>query len=341
MRIILTLFSIYITGASFAQPIKNLVLEGGGVRGIAYAGALMELEGMHKLDSLERVAGTSAGAIAAVLYGLGYRGEEMSQIISTLDVKSFNDSRWFFIGGIRRLFKKYGWYRGEKFRKWMDELILDKTGNANLTFGELHLMAKKNKNLKDVYMTGTNLTLQRTEIFSYERYPDMELRTAVRASMGIPFYFQALVIDDKGMVIHNKKHMHEGNIIVDGGVMANFPIHVFDYTKYFMKNGDSTLAVNPQTIGMRLDSYEQIESDKEGDGLISMEITSFRSFANAFYSIIIENLNRQTLTQEDWARTISINTVDISAKIKQISQDEKTKLINSGKRGVEEYFNRK
>lgn len=341
MKIILTLFLIYITGPSFAQPIKNLVLEGGGVRGIAYAGALMELENMHKLDSLERVAGTSAGAIAAVLYGLGYKGKEISQIISTLDVKSFNDSRWFFLGGIRRLVRKYGWYRGEKFRRWMDQLILEKTGNANLTFGELHQMAKKNKNLKDLYLTGTNLTKQRTEIFSYEHYPNMELRTAVRASMGIPFYFQAIVIDDKGMVIHNKKHVHEGNVIVDGGVMANFPIHVFDYTKYFVKNGDSTIAVNPQTIGLRLDSYAQIESDKEGAGLVSMQITSFNSFANAFYSIIIENLNRQTLTKEDWARTISINIVDISSKIRQISLDEKTKLINSGEKGVQDYFLKK
>jgi len=328
-------------GMSFAQTIKNLVFEGGGVRGIAYAGALMELESMHKLDSVERVAGTSAGAIAATLYGLGYREQEISHIISDLRIKSFNDGRWIFIGGTNRLIKKFGWYRGERFNRWMNELIKAKTGKENLTFMELHEIAKKDKTFKDVYLTGTNLTRQTTEIFSYENYPDMEVRIAARISIGIPFYFEAIFIDEKGKVIVQKKRRHEGDVLVDGGVIANFPIHVFDYTKYFLKNGDSTVAINPQTIGMRVDSDDQIEFDKKGHGLAPFQINSFRGFTNAFYNLINENLNRQKLTKDDWARTITISDKDISPRIRQMSQEDKMLLINSGRKGVQDYFLKK
>lgn len=53
---------------SFSQQnytYKNLVLEGGGIRGLAYPGALQVLEGKGVLKNINRVAGTSAGAIIA------------------------------------------------------------------------------------------------------------------------------------------------------------------------------------------------------------------------------------------------------------------------------------
>ncbi|WP_226163281.1 patatin-like phospholipase family protein [Hymenobacter terricola] len=50
-----------------ASRYRNLVMEGGGIRGIAYGGALLELEQQGILRGLERVGGTSAGAIQAAL----------------------------------------------------------------------------------------------------------------------------------------------------------------------------------------------------------------------------------------------------------------------------------
>ncbi len=43
---------------------RNLVFEGGGVKGIAYAGAIGVLEDKEILPDIRRVAGTSAGAIS-------------------------------------------------------------------------------------------------------------------------------------------------------------------------------------------------------------------------------------------------------------------------------------
>ena len=55
-----------------AQAPENLVFEGAGIRGIAYSGAIAELEQHGLLKNIKRVGGTSAGAITALLLCLGY-----------------------------------------------------------------------------------------------------------------------------------------------------------------------------------------------------------------------------------------------------------------------------
>src|SRR5262249_43552893 len=62
-----------------------LVLKGGGVKGLAFAGALLELECFFKFDTF---VGTSAGAIASVLLAAGYSAHELQQLLESLDFKS-------------------------------------------------------------------------------------------------------------------------------------------------------------------------------------------------------------------------------------------------------------
>jgi NTE family protein len=320
------------------EPIKNLVFEGGGIRGIAYAGALMELQNKNVLDNITRVAGTSAGAIAATLFALGYTPEEISKSIFDLKVKSMADGKGIFIGGSLRLIRKFGWYRGEEFKKWISCLIKAKTGKENLTFEELHELAKKDAHYRELFLTGTNLTLQKMVIFCKETYPKLEIRNAVRISMGIPLFYQAVVLDAGGNVIHKKKDYSKGSVMVDGGILGNFPIHVFDFEKYLKPGGDSTPVVNYQTLGLRLDNEKQIMNDRKALGLAPVEVRNFKDYVGAFYNLTVENLNRQNLTAEDWLRTISIGTAGIGPRVKKMSEAEKNLLIESGKKGVVEYF---
>src|SRR4051812_30573018 len=94
-----------------AQPYKNLVLEGGGIRGIAYTGAFEVLEQHHMLDSVRNIAGTSVGAVAGSLLSAGYKAQEIKELMSGLRVQTFNDGQWFFVGGQQRMRQQYGWYR--------------------------------------------------------------------------------------------------------------------------------------------------------------------------------------------------------------------------------------
>jgi NTE family protein len=315
------------TYKSDGQPIRNLVFEGAGIRGIAYSGAVVELEKRNLLEQVEKVAGTSAGAIAALTVSLGYSGKEIETIISKMRLQKFNDGRFFFIGGISRMNRYYGWYRGIAFTKWLEEIIEEKTGNSEITFRQLH-----EGKFKDLYITGTSLTEQKLVIFSNDNFPEMKVKDAVRISMSIPLYFQAVCIDSAGETVNCRKCKTPFSMFVDGGLTGNFPIGIFDSID------TSANIPSHSTIGFRIDTPQQISYDQQQKGLAPQQIHHFKNYVGAFYSYVIENLNRQSLSAEDWARTISISSGTIGPKIRRLSSDEKAFLINNGRMAVESYF---
>src|SRR5690349_18816041 len=91
-------------------PIRNLVFEGAGIRGIAYCGAIEELEKNNIMPGIEKVGGTSAGAITALCLSIGYTADEIADLLYKTNFRKFNDGRFFFPGGINRMSKYFGWY---------------------------------------------------------------------------------------------------------------------------------------------------------------------------------------------------------------------------------------
>jgi NTE family protein len=291
---------------------------------------------------VQRVAGTSAGAITATLMAFGYSAEEIFKMIYQLKLQKFSDGRLIFIGGINRLIKNYGWYRGDKFTRWIEELIVLKTGNANITFEELHQLSGQN-NFRDLYITGTSLTRQRAVVFSYESYPHMRIKDAVRISMSIPLFFQAVLIDSSGKVVERKSNQQEGvEVMVDGGIIANFPIQLFDSTRYIAGQElvENAYMFNEQTLGIRLDRAEQILYDEQHLKLAPYRVQRFTDYIGAFYNIIIESLNRTNLTQKDYERMIYIDTMNMSPKIRRLSVAQKSLLFESGREGVRAFLER-
>ncbi len=313
-----------------AQP-KNLVFEGAGIRGVAYVGAIRELEKQNILADIERVGGTSAGAIAALTVALRYTSTEIEKIIYDTKLQKFNDGKFFFIGGISRINRNFGWYRGTAFTKWLERIIAKKTGNADITFRELHA-----KHFPDLYITGTSLNRQQLIVFSHEQYPDMKIKDAVRISMSIPLYFEAVCIDSSGHVLKNRKKERAFDIMVDGGFTGNFPIFMFDDVR--TEQNKTVRTSNPHTIGLRIDTPGQIGYDSLNRGLAPVEISRFRNYIGAFYSYVIENLNRATLTPEDWQRTVSISSGSIGPKIRKLSLAEKDLLIRNGQEAMKRYL---
>lgn len=316
--------------------INNLVFEGAGIRGIAYCGAIQELEAKGLMKGVERVGGTSAGAITALALSLGYTGDEIAGIIAETNFKKFNDGRFFFAGGINRLQRYFGWYRGERFNKWLEAMIRAKAGDPDLTFQELH-----QQGFKDLYVTATCINKQQLVILSRETYPDMRVKDAVRISMSIPFYFEAVFIDTAGNVIKRPKKKNNLDVMVDGGFTGNFPIRIFDSARYVNATAaENGFALNNSTLGFRIDREEQITNDKMNGTLAPMPVRNIREYTGAFYNIIIENLNRQTLSADDWKRTISISDGKIGPKIRRLSGSEIDSLIQNGRAATRAYFSK-
>ena len=170
-----------------AYHFRNLVFEGGGVKGIAYVGALQVLEEKKILPGIIRVGGTSAGAINAVLVGLNYSPAETQQILGRMNFEKFMDDDFGVVRDVDRLLSEFGWYKGDFFRKWLGELIANKAGHADVTFDQVQ-QQKAAKGFRDMYFMGTNISTHFAEVFSHEHTPRMCLADAARISMSIPLF---------------------------------------------------------------------------------------------------------------------------------------------------------
>jgi NTE family protein len=344
--------------AARAQPTappryRNLVMEGGGIRGIAYGGALQELEQQGVLQAVERVGGTSAGAIQAALLAVGYSASEIVDVVNATPVQRLNDGRFIFFGGSHRLVKQYGWYRGDEFATYLSELVARKTQKPNLTLGELHALAQQAyrggpTRFRDLYTTGTNLTTQRVQVFSHETTPNMRVADAVRISMSIPLYFRAVLLDAQNNVLVGTPAPGQPvQVLVDGGLLANYPIDLFDKPRYLPAGTGAVPdtrgnVFNPETLGLRLDRAEQISLDtaaRDRQPLAPYEITDFSTYVGALYTVALENLN--PMQPADWQRTVSINFLGFSPKIKRITNTEKKMLMDSGRQGVQAFLARR
>jgi predicted acylesterase/phospholipase RssA len=82
--------------------ISNLAFKGGGVLGIAYAGAIQVLEEKGLLQQVQKVAGTSAGAMTAALVSLNYTAAEIYNIVKgtrlNVDLKLLGYDITAFVG---------------------------------------------------------------------------------------------------------------------------------------------------------------------------------------------------------------------------------------------------
>lgn len=88
----------------------GLALSGGGARGFAHPGALKAIEDFGLKPEI--ISGTSAGALAGVLYADGYAPEEILKLFVGKDFREFADlqvpvAAIFGMSGFRRFLKKH------------------------------------------------------------------------------------------------------------------------------------------------------------------------------------------------------------------------------------------
>ena len=175
-----------------------LIMKGGGIKGIAYVGALQVL---NKYFQFDWYVGTSAGAISAILLGAGYRDDELEKLLSEKDFSDFQDAG--VIGKVLNFIRFKGLYKADTFVDWIDELLSTKL-NSKTEVKLKHLPSRVT-----VYATRTGkeaLIFDSTDPSTREKSASY----AARCSMSIPFIFTP--------------QYSEGMRVFDGGAQNNFPI---------------------------------------------------------------------------------------------------------------------
>lgn len=339
-RVVLLTTLIIALGNSYSQTTRyrNLVMEGAGVKGFAYAGALQVLDSMGILKDIQRVAGTSVGAMQGALLAVGYTSAEIIELTAHIPLKQFNDGGWLLAGGISRLRNQYGWYKGEKIAKWMEELIAAKTGNGQITFAELHAQ-RAEKGYKELYITGTDLTYQMLRVFSHENYPQMRICDAVRISLSIPLYYRAVLMDDSGRV-YKKPTDRLLHVMVDGGVLSNYPIFLFDSARYVM---DQHVPIqpgfeNPETLGLLMEMPEQIQHNAQQPGVYPFPIYNMNDYLKAVYHTLIDKPNPEVTHPNSMHRTIAINNMNLSGRVRRLPKKTIAALAENGRESARRFF---
>lgn len=282
---------------------RNIAFQGGGVRGIAYAGAIQVLEDNNLLKDIDHVAGTSAGAIPSVLLACNYTAKEIYNIVFNLDFKNFKDSWWG-----PRILDTYGLYKGEFFLNWLEKLISDKLGINKATFKDL-----KDHN-RDLSLIATNLNFRGIQIFSKERTPNVIISEAARASMSIPLYFKAFSFS---------QGIPANYIFVDGGVLWNFPFTLWD------ANND-----NSETIGIGLKDLNGVNK------VYQVEYGEILNFALSVIETLTESQSEiLDASPDEQERIITIDSLGYSSTNFNLTNQDKTNLYESGVKYTKLFLN--
>ncbi len=340
MKPILLLLLFFFSLSSSGQY-KNLVFEGGGTRGLAYAGAVHALEQKGVLQNVERVAGTSAGSIIALMLCLGYNSKEIDSIMFELKIQRFNDGHGGLVGKYARAKKFYGIHKGDVFTQWLEGLVEAKTGIKTLSFSQLDSLRKAGHHFLEFACVGTNLSKQRSEIFCLATTPQMPVKTAVRISCSIPFFYEPLLLDSAGKEAPNPIKGYRYNVYADGGILANYPVNIFDSCK---NNGNplscDSIIYNKETLGFKLDRKEQIDQYGHSTDITPYNIQSLKEYGAAFFNLVMETMNRKADLANEKNRTVYIPYSDLFSKPKKVSEEEKKEMYENGKTATEKFFSR-
>ncbi len=323
------------TQAKQSYGYRNLVFKGGGVRGIAYMGALEKLDELGIMDGIERVAGTSSGAIAATIVSFRLPVAETLEIFNTLDLsripqKSIPGSRREKVltianpGSYKRLFENFGWYSSEYFYQWISQVIGQHCNdNLRATFSDFTAAG-----FRDLSIVATNISRHRPEVFSLKNTPDVAVADAVRLSMSIPLYFEALRFDGT--------HFGDGDYYVDGGLYDNYPLELFDDKSCVANSAKYAQGANWETLGLFLepDEYKYEDVVEYPKNLWEFVTLTGKNYYDAHQMAgLKENLleKKRSITISD----CGVSAVDFDIKS---GSDIYNKLYESGRQAVESYF---
>ncbi|NGX53060.1 MAG: hypothetical protein KR126chlam5_01367 [Candidatus Anoxychlamydiales bacterium] len=357
-------------------PLENLVLEGGGVKGIAYVGALKELESLNALSDLKRVAGTSAGAITATFIALGYDIDEIQAILFETDFSQFLDYyiseekiiNFFENTSITTIFKDvidemYELFKnpittvknalfyfkdifdtdslckGEDFRKWIEKKIYEKTDIHYLTFKELRHLIEKDNSFKHLHVFTTKVqpALEILHIHSEDKkFDDVIISDAIRASMSIPGVFAPHNLHIKNDKNERIKKEDLG-LFVDGGILDNFPITAFDTLEYETKSYTEENK-NFVKLNKRTLGLSLYTPGNKKDQ-IPNEVSNVLDLSKTLLDLYFNSESLiSKLEPYDNYRNIKIDNLDVSTLEFQLSEEEKKALEESGKKATKRFF---
>lgn len=250
----------------------DLVFEGGGAKGMVFAGALQEFEARG--HTVGRVMGTSAGAITATGIAAGYSAEEVLDALTEEEdgqpvfvsflgnPEPFTDDEIEasvtrallravdipllpeaverrledrLLGALMRhprsrhifsFVERGGWYAAGAFVSWLERRL--DTGafqGQPRNFSGMTMAEFFEATGRHLSLVAADTTANRLLVLNRRTAPDLPVVWATRMSMSFPLLWPEVVWRPEwGTYLEQPM---EGHLIVDGGLLSNFPIELF------------------------------------------------------------------------------------------------------------------
>lgn len=288
----------------------DTVFSGGGVKAYAYLGVLESLK-KHNFQ-IERVAGTSAGAIVSAFIAARFTTDEIEELLEELDVKLFMDpplitqflpfTKWLF------LYFQMGIYKGDRLEEWITLKLEEKNIRTfrDIEEGYLKIIAS-DLSLGKLVVFPDNLK----EYYGLDP-EDFPIAKAVRMSAGFPYFFMPTKLKDKSK---------GKSIVVDGGLLSNFPIWAF---------GKNETHLRP-VLGIKL-----TEKTQEQNG--GHKITNALNMFQALFLTMKKAHDMRHVSKEEEKNILFVPVGNIEAIDFDISEKEKEKLALTGLERANEFL---
>lgn len=302
--------------------LSNAIFEGGGVKAFGMLGALHEAE--RRGYTWVNVAGTSAGAIIASLVAAGYSSGEIKKLVWELDFNQFKDKDWIdripYVGMALSLWFENGLYEGSYLENWVRVKLAAK---GIYTFKDLILKEFESdpKRRYKLVTIATDVSRRKLLRLPYDikdyniRPDDLEVSKAVRMSATLPFFYEPYKLS---FIEAGKQKMI--SYIIDGGVLSNFPVWIFDSDE-----------VPPwPTFGFKI-----VEPDETTPSRINNAFDLFK----AILSTMMEAHDKlHELDPKSSVRTISIPSLGIKTTDFETIHPQKDTLFQSGVQAAVNFF---
>ncbi len=187
-------------------PPLRLALCGGGTRCIAHVGVFKALHDSKLLHCVKEVLGVSAGALFCLLFAAGYSLQEIERLSTEFD---FSVLRNIDPDSLFNFPFTFGLDSGSGLDKFLISILNHKGFSPDVTFAEFE---KKKKTKISFRCFATDIETAQIRDFGVKTTPNMSIRFAVRASMGLPVLFTPV------------SDPETGHLLMDGGVLHNLPL---------------------------------------------------------------------------------------------------------------------
>ncbi|MEM9822607.1 MAG: patatin-like phospholipase family protein [Bacteroidota bacterium] len=282
-------------------PFDNLFLHGGGVKGMAFTGALSALQKANALEGIHQVAGVSGGALIAFLYSLGFSPDELTRRFQKTDLRLFEDDWDPF-----RIVSEYGLYRGQYLLNWLKDRLKEKGYAPDSTFAHL-----QETYCCDLIIYASDMAQQQIKSFSFGASPQVSVAEAVRASISIPLFFHAWQFSNQ---------IPDDHLYADGAIFTQAALRHFTQ----QQTGNTLL------LYLQSSPHHQLSL-----GLQTNEIYQYTSAL--FDSLLRAQLNQDFCLPVD-CQKIAINDFGFAANYFKILPSEKQQLVTAGRRATQQFL---